>query len=193
MYTINSSEKRNPIQQLFPTTMWLDWLDVEQDELDKLVAWAKTQSWDNVGDTYTYMTRKGDQLMPEKPLWEYDNAPTMHKLMPQVQDAADQWIRAYANQKHIKATPGFANFVFYDQGGHQWPHWHNCAWTGILGLRNNGIVLLQDPRPIATAQGHMLLKEIIVNPGQLLITPGYLIHSSAYAEQERDILVFMGD
>jgi len=192
MYKIQTG-KQDPIKQLYPTTIWLDWLDIEQDELTNLVYWARMQPWQNVGDSYAYMTRKGDQLIPDKPVWEYPNAPALKKLMPQVQAAADQWIKSYSDQPLINATPNFAQFVFYNKGGHQWPHWHNCTWTGILGLQNNGTVLLQDPRPIATAQGHMLIKEIIVNPGQLLITPGYLIHSSAMAEQERDILVFMGD
>jgi hypothetical protein len=192
MYNI-IKEKQNPIKQLYPTTIWLDWLDIDQDDLTNLIYWAKMQPWQNVGDSYAYTTRKGDQLIPDKPIWEYDNAPAIKKIMPQIQAAADEWIKSYSEQPLLHAVPGFAHFVFYQPGGHQWPHWHKCTWTAILGLRNNGAVLLQDPRPVALSQGHMLIKEVIINPGQLFIAPGYLIHSSAAAEQERDILVFMGD
>ncbi len=192
MYNINT-EKPNPIKQWYPTTVWLDWIDVDQEDLINLIYWAKMQPWNNVGDTYAYTTRKGDQLIPDKPLWEYPNAPAMKKIMPQVQAAADEWIKAYSDQPLMHAVPGYAHFVFYQPGGHQWPHWHKCTWTAILGLRNNGAVLLQDPRPTALSQGHMLIKEVIISPGQLFIAPGYVIHSSAAAERERDILVFMGD
>lgn len=192
MYNINK-EKQNPIRQWYPTTVWIDWLDIEQEELVNLIYWAKMQPWNNVGDSYAYTTRKGDQLMPDKPIWEYPNAPAIKKLMPQVQAAADEWIKAYSEQPLLTAVPGFAHFVLYQPGGHQWPHWHKCTWTAVLGLRNNGAILLQDPRPVALCQGHMLIKEVIISPGQLFIAPGYLIHSSAAAEQDRDILVFMGD
>jgi hypothetical protein len=192
MYNISYGEQ-DSVQQLFPTTIWLNYLDIDLKKLEDLSTWARMQPWLNVGNSHAYTTRGGDQLIPDKPIWEYETAPAISEIMPKIKSAANEWMRAYSNQPLIHADPKFAHFVLYDEGGHQWPHFHKSCWTAILGLRNNGVLLLQDPRPIAVTQGHMLLKEIIINPGQLLITPGYLIHSTAPANRERDILVFMGE
>jgi hypothetical protein len=192
MYNI-TQEPVDPIKQWYPTTVWLDYLDISKDKLIDLTHWAKMQPWNNVGHSYAFTTRGGDQLMPDKPVWEYETAPGIKEIMSQVQSAADDWMQAYSNQPNFKATPNFAHFVFYEPHGQQWPHYHKCTWTAVLGLRNNGTILLQDPRPTAISQGHMLLKEVIINPGQLFIAPGYLIHSTAAVAHERDVLVFMGD
>jgi hypothetical protein len=192
--TINiSTGKPNPIQKIFPTTIWQGYLDIDHEKLINLAEWARLQNWEDLGDTYSYTTRNGSQFITPKPIWEYPLAPAIKELMPQIQTALDEWVCAMTEQSCFKATPKGSQFVLYNPGGHQWPHWHDSTWTAILGLRNRGTLLLQDPRPLAITQGFPLIREIIINPGQLLITPGYLVHSSAASNKERDILVFMGD
>ena len=184
--------KPNPLQILYPTPIWLGYLDINKEKLIDLAEWARTQKWENVGNTPIFTTRGGEQYITPRPIWEYDYAPGINELMPQIKQALNEWLAAMTGQTCYEPTPQGSQFVFYEPGGHQWPHWHHSTWTSILGLRNRGTLLIQDPRPLATTNG-CVYKEIIINPGQLFISPGYLVHSSVPSQDERDILVFTGN
>ena len=196
-----STDKPNPIQLLWPTPMWLGYLDIDKEKLIDLAEWARLQGWENVGDTPVFTTHNGEQYLIPRGLPDADGpagiqtwetAPGVKEFWPQIIKALNEFLVALTGQTCYEATPNGSQFVFYREGGHQWPHWHKATWTAILGLRGRGTLLIQDPRPLATTQT-ALLKEIIINPGQLIITPGYLVHSSHPTQTERDILVIVGD
>jgi hypothetical protein len=189
---VESNSKPNPIQILYPTPIYLGYLDVDLNKLENLSEWARTQKWQDVGDTPLFTTRGGQQFITDKLIFDYDHAPAVKDLKSQIQTALDTWLAEMTGQTCYTATITGSQFVFYNQGGHQWPHWHASTWTAILGLRSRGTVLIQDPRPLATFNSP-LYREIIVNPGQLFISPGYLIHSSTPAYEDRDILVLTGN
>ena len=193
MIIVDENTKPNPIHQWFPTTVYLGYLNVDKEQLINLAEWARTQRWEDVGDIPIYTTRNGSQYITERPIWEYDNAPGVKQWWPEIEAALQQWLNTAAGQTCYVPTPKGSQFVLYREGGHQWPHFHASTWTAILGLRSRGTLIIQDPRPLATANNHPFYKEVIINPGQLFISPGYLIHSSSPAFEERDILVLTGD
>ena len=188
----------NPVHRLFPSTMVLDFINVDPKTLEDLVWWARAQNFENVGHNPLYSTRLGDQFMPQKPIWEYEQAPGIKDLMAEVQRYADMWVQVQNDSQSYTAKPESSWFVFYDEGGMQWPHIHkDYNWTAIIGLRNNGTLLLEDARPYAVGTGQtiqMHYKEVIINPGQICITPGYIPHLSVpcYHKDGRDILVING-
>jgi len=188
----------NPIQRLFPNTMILDYIDVDKQILEDLVWWAKANNFENVGHNPLYSTRLGDQFIPPKPIWEFQQAPGINQIMKEVQHYANMWVHTQLESTNYSAQPEISWIVSYDKGGMQWPHIHKeYNWTAIIGLRNNGTLLLEDPRHLAIGTGQtnqMFYKEVIINPGQICITPGYLAHLSVpcYHDDGRDILVING-
>lgn len=192
-----STDKPNPIHTLFSTTMLLDYMDVPLDLLEMLPLWVRSKNWENLGWSPTNCTQDGDQFnLNEKCLWDYKEAPGVAELEKEIKPRLDHWVQTASGQPHYCATAEWFHFVFYKEHGFQTPHVHRKhEWTAIVGLRNNGTVLLYDPRPTAVAMGsHMFYKEVIINPGQICITPGYLAHSSipCYHKDGRDILVING-
>jgi len=196
---IITDEKPNPVQQLYPTTIVLDYMDeLDLDTLKLLPHWVRSQGWHDSGVNFLNCTRSGEQYeVPEgKILWDYTMAPGMEEIQEAVQKRLNLWVNAVTGQECYEASAYYWHFTFYKEHGYQLPHIHQWEWTAIVGLRNNGTVIIQDPRGIAVGQGnHMVHKEIIVNPGQILIIPGYITHSSVpcYHPDGRDILVINGN
>jgi hypothetical protein len=80
--------------------------------------------------------------------------------------------------------------VSYEAGGFQDPHIHSSSkYTLIVNILGIGDLLLFDPRPIAVALTESFAKNIILNPGDWIVFPGTLSHSSRPCIGTRDILV----
>lgn len=80
--------------------------------------------------------------------------------------------------------------VDYEKGGYQEPHIHKAsACTLVLNLSGTGELLLHDPRPMAVALVQQWGDVVTLNPGDWVVFPGWLTHSSRPSEDKRTILV----
>jgi len=83
--------------------------------------------------------------------------------------------------------------VDYEPGGYQDPHFHNIGTASILSiiinLEGEGDVILQDPRPVATAQGVKFADIIRLLPGDWVAFPAFIVHNSRPSLLRRRILV----
>jgi hypothetical protein len=98
----------------------------------------------------------------------------------------------------IKQEIGFTRIkdmwtVEYNPGGYQDPHFHNNGANAItsmvVNLQGEGELVIQDPRPMAMSQGVNFAEVIKLMPGDWVVIPSYLIHSSRPALKQRSILV----
>jgi hypothetical protein len=82
--------------------------------------------------------------------------------------------------------------VDYEVGGFQDAHFHqpgNNLYTIIINLSGQGELILFDPRQLATAHGESISKIEILNPGDWIALPSWLIHSTRPSLNRRSILV----
>jgi hypothetical protein len=82
--------------------------------------------------------------------------------------------------------------VDYAIGGFQDAHFHqpgNNLYTIIINLSGQGELILFDPRQLATAHGESISKIEILNAGDWIALPSWLIHSTRPSLSQRSILV----
>lgn len=97
----------------------------------------------------------------------------------------------------IKKEVGLSNTkslwtIFYETGGYQDPHFHQPdrnLYTIIFNLIGKGELALFDPRPLATAHGNSIVEKIMLEPGDWIALPSWLVHSSSPCKEKRAILV----
>lgn len=82
--------------------------------------------------------------------------------------------------------------VDYEVGGFQDAHFHqpgNNLYTIIINLSGQGELILFDPRQLATAHGESISKIEILNSGDWIALPSWLVHSTRPSVSHRSILV----
>ena len=97
----------------------------------------------------------------------------------------------------IKAEVGYNTVksmwtVNYEVGGFQDAHFHqpgNNLYTIIINLSGQGELILFDPRQLATAHGESISKIEVLNPGDWIALPSWLVHSTRPSLNRRSILV----
>jgi hypothetical protein len=121
--------------------------------------------------------------------WQYsfntdNSAPKwLELLMPSIRE-----IKAEVNYNTVKSMWT----VDYEVGGFQDAHFHqpgNNLYTIIINLSGQGELILFDPRQLATAHGESISKIEILNPGDWIALPSWLIHGTRPSLCHRSILV----
>jgi len=104
-------------------------------------------------------------------------------LMPNINE-----IKADINYSSIKSMWT----VDYEVGGFQDAHFHqpgNNLYTIVINLSGHGELILFDPRQLATAHGESISKIEILNPGDWIALPSWLVHGTRPSLNRRSILV----
>ena len=160
-------------KELFTTTILGGNISIDNATVGDYQKWMEIQKEIST-DTYNSTTHKGFQQAlnsgMKAPIW-YKN------IWDQLSTLIDGKI------KSVWA-------IDYEIGGYQDPHIHaHSKYTVILNISGQGELLLFDPRPMAAAISEPLAEEVILNPGDFIGFPGWLMHSSRPTRTNRSILV----
>lgn len=165
----------------FITPTWLGHIEITDKTIDSYRKWADFEkTLDPLGATLS-TTVKGWQYIfhqnDKDPIWLQDLRSEITKIREEI-----NWSRV----KTIWA-------IDYEPGGYQDPHFHNVGVVQlvsvIINLLGASQLILQDPRPIAQAQGEDFASIIDLSPGDWCAFPSYIIHNSRPCEKHRSILV----
>ena len=165
----------------FITPTWLGHININDNLINEYKNWSKFEKeLDPYGATLS-TTVNGWQYIfnqtDKDPDWLKILRPEINKIKDEI-----QWTR-------LKTMW----VIDYEIGGYQDPHFHNVGVVQlvsiIINLIGNGQLILQDPRPIAQAQGVDFANVIELAPGDWCAFPSYIIHNSRPCNEYRSILV----
>ena len=150
----------------------------------------------NITDSYNQWTAFEKTLNPQGMSasttirgWQYafsatESMPTwLESLMPSISE-----IKSEIDYSSLKSMWT----VDYEIGGFQDAHFHqpgNNLYTIIINLSGQGELILFDPRQLATAHGESISKIEVLNPGDWIAMPSWLVHGTRPSLNRRSILV----
>lgn len=165
----------------FVTSTWTGHFDIPQGTMELYNQWAEFEKELDPSGAAQSTTQQGWQYVfnqtDKEPDW-------LLQLKPFIND-----IRSEVGCLRAKTIWT----VDYNPGGYQDPHFHNIGVASILtiviNLEGTGELILQDPRPVATAQGTSFADIVRLTPGDWIAIPAYVVHNSRPALERRRVLV----
>ena len=165
----------------FVTPTWVGHFDLKESTVKDYLDWVKFEKELDPTGAQESTTRNGWQFMfgqwAVEPNWLKAIKPVINSIREEV--------------KCVRVKTVWV--VDYEKGGYQDPHFHNIGianvMTIIINLTGEGDVILQNPNPIAMAQGLGFAEIVHLTPGDWLAFPAYVIHNSRPADMPRGILV----
>ena len=165
----------------FITPTWLGHVDISNEISTKIRDWIDFEKQIDPTGAKESTTQNGWQYI----FGQHDKNPEwLEALKPQIDS-----IRSEIQCTRVKTLW----VVDYENGGYQDPHFHNIGISDfvsiIINLEGTGDLILQDPRPLAVAQGKRFPNIITLEKGDWCAFPAYIVHNSRPCIGKRSILV----
>jgi hypothetical protein len=175
------------IEHYFPCPVGIYHLSEDQG-LDQFNEWLQ-QSADkyendesiNLSLKGAIQTKHGFQVSFQEAPWE-SSIPGLQDLWKFVETSTTDFLQELLKDKKIFSQYIHGWAVRYKEGSFQGPHIHrNTEYTAVLyTLKDHpegGNLLIHNPISASMYHGQSCYKEIKVEPGMLVILPGWLMHS----------------